>query len=149
MPELLDSSRSSSEQKLAVILDQLARLRLRLNALALQRALFASLALIIGGGALVVLAALAMGPLSFLAAAIVLVIALLICLVRCFRDAWRARVDAAGTASLADRRADFKDRLTTLVSLSQSGETALWPYLLEETLTQQQEFAVSRLQRRR
>jgi len=149
MPEPLDSPRSSSEQKLTAILAQLARLRLRLNALALQRALFASLALIIGAGAIVVLAALLLGPLSFLAAATLLVFGLLIGLVRFVRDAWRARVDAASTASLADRRADFKDRLTTLVSLSQSGETALWPYLLEETLTQQQEFAVSRLQRRR
>ena len=68
--------RASSDEKLKVILDQLARLRSRVNALALQRALFTSLALMIGSGALLVFAALALGPLMFLAVAILLVVAL-------------------------------------------------------------------------
>ncbi|HTY55099.1 MAG TPA: hypothetical protein VMB26_07865 [Candidatus Binataceae bacterium] len=117
--------------------------------MAIQRALFASLALLIGGGALLVLAALAFGPLVFLASAVVLVIALIVTLVRSIKSAWRARVDAIRTASLADRRVGFKDRLSTLVALSERGESSLWPYLLEETLTQQQEFAVSRVERHR
>lgn len=149
MPEQLQSPRSSSDEKLTAILDQLARLRLRLNALALQRALFTTLALLIGGGAMLVLAALALGPLTFLATAIVLVIALIVALARSVRGAWRSRVDAAATASLADRRVDFKDRLTTLVSLKERSDSSLWPYLLEETLTQRQEFGVSRVERHR
>src|SRR5271154_2302000 len=136
MPEQLQSPRSSSDEKLTAILDQLARLRLRLNALALQRALFTTLALVIGGGATLVLAALLLGPLTFLATAIVLAIALIVGLVRSLTGAWRSRVDAAATASLADRRVDFKDRLTTLVSLKERSDSSLWPYLLEETLTQ-------------
>jgi len=149
MPEQLQSPRSSSDEKLTAILDQLARLRLRLNALALQRALFTTLALVIGGGATLVLAALLLGPLTFLATAIVLAIALIVGLVRSLTGAWRSRVDAAATASLADRRVDFKDRLTTLVSLKERSDSSLWPYLLEETLTQRQEFGVSRVERHR
>jgi len=149
MPQPLQSLRSSSDEKLGAILDQIGRLRLRLNALALQRALFISLALLIGGGAVLVFAALAFGPLTFLASAILLATALIIGMVRSIRDAWRSRVDAARTASLADRRVDFKDRLTTLVALAGRGESSLWPYLLEETLAQQQEFGVSRVERHR
>jgi len=149
MPQPLQSLRPSPDEKLTAILDQIGRIRLRLNALALQRALFTSLALLIGGGAALVLAALAFGPLTFLASAVLLVTALVIGLRSSIKDAWRSHVDAAGTASLADRRVDFKDRLTTLVALAGRGESSLWPYLLEETLTQQQEFGVSRVERHR
>ncbi len=149
MPQTSQNPRSSSDEKLTAILGQVTRLRRRLNALALQRGLFTSLALLIGAGAAIVLVALAFGPLTFLASAILLVIALAIGLVRSIKNAWRSRVDTAATASLADRRVDFKDRLTTLVALAGRGETQLWPYLVEETLTQQQEFSVSRVERRR
>jgi len=143
------SVRASSDEKLSAILDQLGRLRLRLNALALQRAIFTSLALLIGGGAALVLTALAFAPLTFLAAAILLAAALIIALVRSVTQAWRSRVDAEGTASLADRRVDFKDRLTTLVALAGRDRSSLWPYLLEETLTLQHEFDLSRVERHR
>ena len=149
MPQTLQSPRSSSDEKLTAIFAQLGRIRRRLNALALQRALFISLALLIGGSAVLVLAALAFGPLTFLASAILLAAALVIGLVRSIGDAWRSRFDAAGTASLADRRVDFKDRLATLVALAGRNESSLWPYLVEETLTQQQEFGVSRVERHR
>lgn len=141
--------RASSDEKLKVILDQLARVRSRVNVLALQRALFTSLALVIGGAAILVLAALAFGPLTFLAVAIMLAALLAFGLIRAIKSSLHARVDTGTAASLADRRVDFKGRLTTLVALAGRGESSLWPYLLEETLSLRQEFDLSRVERRR
>ncbi len=143
------TSRAGSDEKRKVILDQLARVRSRVNALALQRALFSSLALIVGGAAIVVLAALAFGPLTFLAVAIMMAASLLFGLIRAIKSSWRARVDTATAASLADRRVDFKGRLTTLVALAGRDNNKLWPYLLEETLSLRQEFDLSRVERHR
>jgi len=149
MHQPLQTLRASSDEKLKVILDQLARVRSRINALALQRALFTSLALMIGGAALLVFAALAFGPLTFLAVAIMLAALMAVGLLRAIKSSWRARVDTGAAASLADRRLDFKGRLTTLVALAGRSNNPLWPYLIEETLALRHEFDLPRVERHR
>jgi len=139
------------EEKLGVILRGVVLVRTRLNRLALQQGLFESLSLIVGTGAIVLLAAFLLQPLKFLCVAIVLGAALMVGLVRAIRRSSRMRATLDRAAAIADQRTGLKGRLTTVVSLAPyaTGRGQLWPYLLEDTLSLREEFAPAKVEPRR
>lgn len=128
--------RGRSEEKLELITGRLASLRRRVNFLLVQEAVFGGLALMIGAGALVWLAAFTLAPVPFLLVALTAAPVALLGLPAVARKCWRGRVTLARAASLADRRSGLKDRLATLIALRAAGANArLWPYLVEDTLS--------------
>jgi hypothetical protein len=125
---------SRDEQKLWLILFQIKAIRARLNSLAVQRGLFWTLALMIAAAAGIVGAAMDLGPLAFLAVAIVLAIIALAGSIAAVRSAWRMRTSPARAAAIADQRGDLKGRLATVQALAAAGRASLlWPYLIEDT----------------
>lgn len=140
-----------AEQKLDTILAQVDSLRARLNGLALQQGLFSALALGLGTATLFLLAAFYLPPLGFLAVAAALVAVLLVGLVKAIGSAWGMLATLPGAAALADRRARLKGRLSTILAMADGhgSRSPLWPYLLEDTLLRGEEFAPSRIERRR
>jgi len=142
---------SRGDEKLGVILRRVVQVRTRLNRLALQQGLFESLSLIVGTGAIVLLAAFLLQPLKFLCVAIVLGAALMVGLVRAIRRSSRMRATLERAAIIADQRTGLKGRLTTVVSIAPnaSGRGQLWPYLLEDTLSLRDEFAPAKVEPRR
>ena len=134
-----------------MILRRVVLVRTRLNRLALQQGLFESLSLIVGTGAIVLLAAFLLQPLKFLCVAIVLGAALMVGLVRAIRRSSRMRATLERAAIIADQRTGLKGRLTTVVSIAPNatGRGQLWPYLLEDTLSLRDEFAPAKVEPRR
>lgn len=138
------------EEKLRLILSQISALRARLNSLALQYGLFVGLAAILGAAAIIVASAFYLGPITFLALAFILTIAAIATTTGSARRAIQAWSSDETAAAIADRRAELKGRLATMVGVTKGGtRTALWPYLLEDTLSQRDQFAVSRIEPRR
>lgn len=148
-----------AEEKLGLILGRIGSIRARLNSLAWQRAAFGGLGWIIALGALVMVAAYYLSPLPFLALALVLGLMLAAGVIGSVRAGWRMHVNAESAAQVADRRADLRGRLETIVGIGQLhkivrlGHThdhpALWSYLIEDTLSRQEEFEPKRIERRR
>lgn len=148
-----------AEEKLGLIIGRIGSIRARLNSLAWQRAAFGGLGWTIAIGALLLLAAFYLRPLAFLAVALVLGLVLAAALMRTARAVWRMHVNSETAAQVADRRAELKGRLETIVQLGQlrkvvklekpSEPPLLWPYLIEDTLTRQDEFAPARIEKRR
>jgi hypothetical protein len=140
---------SRDEQKLWLILFQIRGLRARLNFLALQHWIFSTLAILIGGAALVFAAAFMAGPLKFLIAALTAVVLGLIGLVRAARWGLASRVTPARAAAIADDRAALKGRLTTVLARAGSpGNSPLWPYLVEDTYGLREAFEPARIEPR-
>src|SRR5277367_7037179 len=107
-----------ADEKLGHILGRVGSLRLRLNSLAIQHAIFYTLAIVIGSGAAVFVGAYLVSPLIFLAGAAVILIVAASGIVSAMRAGWRMRATAAGAAAVADERAELKGRLSTIVALA-------------------------------
>jgi hypothetical protein len=138
------------EEKFRLILSQIASIRIRLNALALQHGLFGALTFILCAAVVVVAAAFFVGALSFLLLALAAMIAAIIGVANTAGGAWRMRASEERAARLADERAALKGRLTTMVGAAHGGQrSALWPYLVEDTLALREEFAPSKIEPRR
>jgi hypothetical protein len=138
------------EEKFQTILRQIASIRTRLNALALQKGLFGALTFALVAAILVVGAAFAFGPLGFLVLGIVAVLAAVAAIARVASAAWRMRVDDARAARVGDERAGLKGRLTTMVDASRAGRRSiLWPYLVEDTAALRDEFLAAKVEPRR
>ena len=143
------ASRQRDEQKLWLILFQLKAIRARINSLATQYFAFSALAIIIIGAAMVLAAALALRPLSFLFIAIVIAIAAFFSVIRVTRRALRSSASPIKAASLADDRAGLKGRLMTIALMSDSGRTSeLWRYLVEDTYGHRDEFEPAKIEPR-
>ncbi len=148
-----------TEEKLGLIFGRIRSIRTRLNSLAWQRAAFGSLGWIIATGAITVLAAFYLQPLMFLVIATILAFVAIAGVTNSVRAAWRSYVNRGGAASIADRRADLKGRLETIIELGQRQKVVrlrqnpehllLWSYLIEDTLSRQEEFAPARIEARR
>lgn len=138
------------EEKFRLILSQIASIRIRLNVLALQHGLFGGLTFILCAAVLIVAAAFFLGALTFLTLALVVTIAAILGAANTVGGAWRMRASAERAARLADERAALKGRLTTMVGAAHGGQrSALWPYLVEDTLALREEFAPSRIEPRK
>jgi hypothetical protein len=143
------AQRQRDEQKLWLILFQLKAIRTRINSLAGQYFAFSTLAIVILGAALVLTAAVVMGPLGFLVTGIIVAIAAFISVVRVTSTALRSSASPIRAASLADNRAGLKGRLMTVLLLSDSGQTSeLWRYLVEDTYGRRGEFEPSKIEPR-
>jgi hypothetical protein len=148
-----------AEEKIGLILGRIGSIRRRLNSLAWQRAAFGALAWTIAIGAVVVLAAFYLQPLAFLIAALILGLLAATGVTNSVRAAWRMHVTRAAAASIADRRADLKGRLETIIEIGQrqkivplghpSEQLPLWSYLIEDTLSRQAEYEPARIEARR
>src|ERR1700677_4599180 len=104
-----------SEEKFRLILGQIALIRSRLNALALQQGLFGGLTFILCAVVMIVGAAFAFSPLTFLLLGVAVIVAALVGIERTARKAWRMRTSDERAALVADERAALKGRLTTMV----------------------------------
>ena len=128
------------EQKLWLILFQIKAIRTRVNLLAVQYWLFVTVAVLGGTAALIFLAAIALSPLLFLAISALVCVFSATGLVRVARTALRHGADRSRAAALADRRAELKGRLTTVLALADAAASPLWPYLVEDTYTLRHKF---------
>lgn len=148
-----------TEEKLGLIFGRIGSIRLRLNSLAWQRGAFGLLGWTIAIGALIVLAAFYLQPLMFLIAVAILSSIAIAGVIASIRAAWRMHVNSAAAASIADRRADLKGRLETIIEMGQRQKVVklrhgpehlmLWSYLIEDTLSRQDEFEPARIEARR
>jgi hypothetical protein len=139
-----------ADEKLGQILGRVGSVRTRLNRLALQQAIFYTLAIAIAGGASIFAGAYLLSPLAFLVGASALAIIGCAGIARAVGAAWRMRVSAVRAAAIADDRAELKGRLSTIVALANhQTRGSLWAYLVEDTLGYQDQFAVARIERRR
>ena len=138
------------EEKFRLILGQVASIRSRLNALALQQGLFGALTFILGAVVLVIAAAFAFSPLTFLLLGLVIIVAALVAVARTARGAWRMRTNDERAALIADQRAALKGRLTTMVDAARIEQrSTLWPYLIEDTVALREEFVAEKVEPRR
>ncbi len=134
------------EQKLWLILFQIKGVRSRLNFLAIQRWIFAALALLIGAVGLTFFAAATSGPLTFLAIAIFLMLVALLGVIRETIVVRATRITPARAAAIGDTRAQLKGRLTTVLALNATPRhSPLWAYLVEDTYGRREEFEPSRV----
>ena len=139
-----------ADEKLGQILGRVGSVRARLNSLALQHAIFYTLAIVIAGGAAVFAGAYVLPPLAFLVGGSALAIVAAVGIASAVGAAWRMRASALKAAAIADDRAQLKGRLSTIVALAQSEPRGpLWPYLVEDTLGYRDEFAAAKIERRR
>ncbi len=148
-----------AEEKLGLIFGRIGSIRGRLNSLAWQRAAFGTLGWLVAIGAIVVLAAFYLQPLFFLIAAALLGFIAIAGVPNSLRAGWGMHVTRGAAASIADRRADLKGRLETIVELGHRRKVVqlrhspehllLWSYLIEDTLSRQEEFAPARIEARR
>jgi len=145
-----EAAQAHGEDKARLILDQVDAIRSRLNAIALQQGLFGGLTLILGAVALIVASAFILGPLSFLMLGLALAVATIVGVVRVVRGALCASASSERAALVADQRAALKGRLTTIVDAARGKErSALWPYLVEDTLALRGEFVAAKVEPRR
>jgi len=148
-----------TEEKLGLIFGRIRSIRTRLNSLAWQRGVFGLLGWSIAIGALIVLAAFYFQPLTFLIVLFVLSFIAIAGILESLRAGWRMHVNRAAAASIADRRADLKGRLETIVEIGQRHKIVklrqaperllLWSYLIEDTLSREEEYAPARIEARR
>lgn len=148
-----------AEEKLGLINRRIGAIRSRLNSLAWQRSAFGALGWTIAIGAIIVLAAFYLPPLKFLIAASVLAVMGIAGVTNSLRAGWRMHVSRGAAASIADRRAELKGRLETIIEMGQRQKIVrlghspehllLWSYLIEDTLSRQQEFEPARIEARR
>ncbi len=148
MPSVPQNPRG--EEKLKLILGQLSAVRARVNGLAFQQGIFVALALLISAATIILLAAFTLAPLMFLTIAALAALICLAGLALAGRHMWRMSKTAEAVAALTDERAELKDRMLTIIAMhKQSVRSPLWPYLVEDANLKRDEFAPSRIQRRR
>jgi hypothetical protein len=138
------------DEKLGYILGRVGSVRLRFNSLALQHAMFYSLAIVIATAAAIFAGAYLVAPLTFLIGSSALIIFAATGVASAIGGGWRMRASAVRAAALADDRAELKGRLSTIVAMAhRENRGPLWSYLVEDTLGYQDEFAASKIERRR
>jgi len=144
------SQDKQADEKLGRILGRVGSVRTRLNSLALQHAIFYTLAIAIACGAAIFAGAYLVSPLIFLIGGSALIVIAIIGITSAVSAGWRMRTSATHAAAIADDRAELKGRLSTIVALA-GIETRgpLWSYLVEDTLGHHDEFAASKIERRR
>ena len=139
-----------NEEKLGVVLGQIDTIRARINRLALQQAVFVTIAGVVGAAAIAVASAYLLTPLAFLITAAIAGLIALIVIVIALRSAWGMRTNRARAASIADERAHMDGRLTTIAAFATTpNRPKLWPYLLEDALMHREDFAPARIEKRR
>ena len=144
------SQDKQADEKLGKILRRVGSVRTRLNSLALQHAIFYTLAIAIASGAAVFAMAYLLSPLAFLIGGAALVIIAVTGIASAVSAGWRMRTSALMAAAVADDRAELKGRLSTIVALANiETRGPLWSYLVEDTLGHHDEFAASKIERRR
>ncbi len=144
------AAESGGEEKFQLILGQVTSIRSRLNALALQQGLFGGLTFILGAVVLIVGAAFAFSPLTFLLLGVAVIAAAMVGVARTAGRAWRMRTSDERAALIADQRAALKGRLTTMVDAARIEQrSTLWPYLIEDTLALREEFVADKVEPRR
>src|SRR5713101_1469492 len=137
-------------EKLGLILSRVGSVRLRLNSLALQHAMFYTLAIVIAASAAIFATAYLLSPLAFLIFTPIVAILAAFGTVSAIRAGWAMRASAVRAAAIADERAELKGRLSTVVALANKPNPGtLWSYLVEDTLGYRDEFAPARIERRR
>ena len=118
--------------------------------MALQHAIFYTLAIVIAAAAAIFAGAYLLSPLTFLLGTLALVIVAAAGVSSAIGAGWQMRASAVHAAAVADDRAELKGRLSTVVALAQSENRGpLWSYLVEDTLGYRDEFAASKIERRR
>ena len=123
---------------------------MRLNSLAIQHAIFYTLAIVIAAGAAVFAMAYLLSPIAFLVGGAALAFIAVIGVASAVSAGWRMRTSAVNAASIADDRAELKGRLSTIVALKDAETRGpLWSYLVEDTLGHHDEFSASKIERRR
>ena len=144
------SQDKQADEKLGRILGRVGSVRTRLNSLALQHAIFYTLAISIACGAAIFAGAYLVSPLIFLIGGCALIVIAIIGIASAVSAGWRMRTSAIHAAAIADDRAELKGRLSTIVALA-GIETRgpLWSYLVEDTLGHHDEFTASKIERRR
>jgi hypothetical protein len=144
------SQEKRADEKLGQIIDRVGLVRKRLNSLAVQHALFYTLAIIIAAGAAIFVGAFLMSALTFLFLALALILLAISGVVSAIGAAWSMRASALRAAAIADDRAELKGRLSTIVALAHEQKRGpLWSYLVEDTLGHEDQFAPARIERRR
>jgi len=139
-----------ADEKLGHILGRVGSVRMRLNSLALQHAIFYALAILIATAAAIFAGAYLVSPLTFLIGSLVLMIIAAAGVVSAVGAGWRMRASAVHAAAVADERAELKGRLSTIVALAhQETRGPLWSYLVEDTLGYQDDFAAKKIESRR
>jgi hypothetical protein len=139
-----------ADEKLGQILRRVGSVRARLNSLAWQHAIFYTLAIAIGAGAVVFAMAYLLSPLAFLIGGSALALLAVIGIASAVSAGWRMRKSAVNAAAIADERAELKGRLSTIVALKDvETRGPLWSYLVEDTLGHHDEFSASKIERRR
>jgi hypothetical protein len=139
-----------ADEKLGQILGRVGSVRLRLNSLAIQHAVFYMLAIVIACSASIFASAYLVSPLIFMVGSAALVVIAVGGVVSALRAGWGMRASAMRAAAIADDRAELKGRLSTIVALAPGGNRGpLWSYLVEDTLGHEDEFAPAKIERRR
>jgi hypothetical protein len=143
------AAKRRDQQKLWLILFQIKAIRVRLNSLAAQYLVFSALGIMVAAAALIVTAALLLGPLSFLSLAVIVVFAAVTGVVRVTRGAIRMHASPLSAAAIADERAGLKGRLMTVLELAEKQpQSVLWPYLVEDTYGHRNEFEPGKIEPR-
>lgn len=139
------------EDGLGRIAGQLIRVKRRLNLIAAQQMVFSTLALVLGAGGVLVIAAFFLSTTHFLALGLLLLVLLAVSIPAVVIRAIRRFAAFSRTANIADQRANLSSRLSTLLALAQEddGKYPLWPFLVEDTVLRIDEFEPSRIERRR
>ena len=139
-----------ADEKLRQIVGRIGSVRTRLNSLAVQHAVFYTLAIGIAAGAAVFTGAFLLSPLIFLIVGAVLIMLAISGIISAIGAGWRMRASAIRAAAIADERAELKGRLSTIVALApEPNRGPLWSYLIEDTLGHQEQFAAARIEQRR
>ena len=111
------SQDTRADEKLGQILRRVGSVRTRLNSLALQHAIFYTLAIAIATAAAVFAMAYLLSPLAFLIGGSALAILAVSGIASALSAGWRMRTSAVKAAAIADDRAELKGRLSTIVAL--------------------------------
>jgi hypothetical protein len=144
------STDQRADEKLGQIIGRIGSVRTRLNSLAIQHAIFYTLAIVVAASAAIFVGAYLVTPLIFLIGTAALCVIAVIGIASAIGAGWRMRASAARAAAIADERAELKGRLSTIVALAhQENRGSLWSYLVEDTLGHQDEFDAAKIERRR
>jgi hypothetical protein len=137
------------EQKLWLILFQIKGVRARLNFLAMQRWIFATLGLLIGAIGLAFFAAASFEPLTFLMLAALAVLVAMVGIIRETMLVRAMRATPARAAAIADERTQMQGRLATVLAWAEAPKpSTLWPYLVEDTYGRRENYEPSRVEPR-
>ncbi|GEM_PF-2624453 len=146
MQGLRESSSGDRDPRIHSIFSQLALLRARLNRQLLLNVTLACAATVIGSAGLFMLAAIYLPVRAFAIAALVLTLGALGGVAWGVVSGVRRWTTIIRAARLADRRAELKGRLATLVAMApQAARLPLWSFLVEDVLELRERFVPSKI----